>query len=84
MDTRVRRGLEIGSDHYALYCKIRLPKRYIKSKRKIDDDVKLLEEASIQLLYQQRLDKQLKGRTGDIDLDWEKLKIAVYNAAVES
>lgn len=89
IDTRVYRGAEIDSDHYLVKTKIRIPKKYIKKKEYKAETtegkykIQLLEEESVRKLYQQRLESKLKGRSGEINNDWEKLKTAVKKTAFE-
>lgn len=81
--------MEIDSDHYLVKSKIRIPKKYIKKKAaQVGNNetrwkIQLLEDPSIRRLYQQRLDEQIRGRSGDVNKDWDKLKMAVKNVANE-
>ena len=64
------------------------PKKYTKKEYKAETTegkykIQLLEEESVRKLYQQRLESKLKGRSGEINNDWEKLKTAVKKTAFE-
>ena len=89
LDTRVYRGAEADTDHYLLCSKIRLPKKYIRKQKvnkKIEKErykIQLLEQPSIKDLYKRRLDKYLGGRVGEINIDWEYIKVAINKAAGE-
>lgn len=88
LDTRAYRGAEAVTDHYLVCRKIRLPKKFIKKRKAIETDeerfkIQLLEQPSIKDLYKKRLDTHLKGRTGDINIDWLRIKIAINKTATE-
>jgi len=63
-DTKVFWGYDVTTDHYLLISKIRLPKKwYAFTKRSLRQEenfrVHLLEDPSIKLLYQRRLEQNL-------------------------
>jgi hypothetical protein len=63
-DTKVFRGYDVATDHYLLISKIRLPQKgYTFIKRSPREEeifrVHLLEDPSIKLLYQRRLEQNL-------------------------
>jgi len=63
-DTTVFRGYDVTTDHYLLISKIRLPQKwYTFTKRSLWQEeifgVHLLEDPSIKLLYQRRLEQNL-------------------------
>jgi hypothetical protein len=45
--------------------------------------IQLLEQPSMKHLYKTRLDKHIKGRTGDINQDWTSLKTIITKTAKE-
>ena len=89
IDTRSYRGAEGDTDHYLVCSKIKLPKKCIrKTERERREPekrfkIQLLEEPSIRDLYKTRLDKNMKGRIGDINLDWKMLETAIRKTAEE-
>jgi len=77
-DTKVFRGYDVTTDHYVLISKIRLLKKwYTFTKRFLRQDeifrVHLLEDVSIKLLYQRRLEQNLVHSpcSLNIDVEWQ-------------
>jgi len=90
-DTNVFRGYDVTTDHYLLISKIRLPKEWYKfTKRTLRQEeifrVYLLEDPSIKLLYQRRLEKNLMHSpcSLNIDVEWQTLKNTLQQAANET
>ena len=80
-DAKVFRGYDVTTDHYLLIFKIRLPQKwYTFTKRFLRQEeifsVHLLEEPSIKLLYQRRLEHNLMHSpcSLDIDVEWQTLR----------
>ena len=64
IDTKVFRGYYVATDHYVLISKIRLPQKWYTSIKISPQEeevfrVHLLEDPSIKLLYQRRLEQKL-------------------------
>ena len=64
MTLKLFRGYDVTTDHYLLISKIRLPQKwYTFTKRSLRQEetfrVHFLEDPSIKLLYQRRLDQNL-------------------------
>jgi len=89
-DTKVFRGYDAATDHYLLISKIRLlQKRYTFTKRSLRQEeifkVHLLEDPSIKLLCQRRLEQNLMNSpcSLNIDVEWQNLKNTLQQAANE-
>jgi len=92
-DTRVFRRSEIDSDHKLVESKFKFFTHAKHSHIKMDKTiykktpafkVHLLEQESIRTLYRNRLKGKLTPLTGEIDVDWLKIKEAITKAAEES
>jgi len=92
-DTRVFRGSEIDSDHKLVESKFKFLTQAKHSYKKEDKTihtkppafkVRLLEQESIRTLYRNRLKGKPTPLTGEIDIDWLKIKAVVTKAAEES
>jgi hypothetical protein len=89
LDTRSYRGAEFDTDYYLLCSKIRLPKKYLRKAKttKLDKaekyKIQLLKQPSIRHLHKTRLDKHIKGRTGDINQDWTSLETLITKTTEE-
>jgi len=90
-DTKVFRGYDVATDHYLLISKIRLPKKwytFIKRSPRQEEKfrVHLLEDPSIKLLYQRRLEQNLMHSpcSLNIDVEWQTLKNTLQKAANEA
>jgi len=86
-DTDVFRGYDVTSDHYLLISKIRLPQKWYKrTKKSLRQEeifrVHLLEDPSIKLLYQRKLEQNLLHSTCSLnnDVEWQKEKEKVKKA----
>ena len=89
--TNVLRGYDVTTGHYLLISKIRLPQKwYIFTKRSLWKEeifrVNLLEDPSIKLLYQRRLEQNLRHSpcSLNIDIEWQTLKNTLQQAANEA
>jgi len=78
MPLKFFRGYDVTTDHYLLISKIRLPQKwYTFTKRSLRQEeifgVHLLEEPSIKLLYQRRLEENLMYSpcSLNIDVEWQ-------------
>ena len=90
-DTKVFRGYNISMDHYLLISKICLPHKcyaFTNSLPQYEEvfRVHLLEDPSIKLLYQRRLEQNLihSPCSLDIDMEWQVLKKMLQQAANEA
>jgi len=84
-DTKDFRGYEVTTDNYLLISKIRVPQKWYKfTKRSLRQEeifrVYLLEDPSIKLLYQRRLEQNLTHSpcSLNIDVEWQTLKNTFY------
>jgi len=90
-NTNVFRGYDVTTDHYLLISKIRLlQKRYTFTKRSLQQEeifrVHLLEDPSVKLLYQRRLEQNLMHSPCSLntDVEWQTLKKTLQQAANEA
>ena len=90
-DTKVFRGYDVTTDHYLLITKIRLPQKwYTFTKISLRQEeifrVHLLEDPSIKLIYQRRLEQNLMHSPSilNIDAEWQTLKNTLQQAANEA
>jgi len=89
--TNVFRGYDVTRDHYLLISKIRLPQKwYTFTKRSLRQEevlrVHLLEDTSIKLLYQRRIEQNLMHLTCSLntDVEWQTVKNTLQQAANEA
>ena len=89
--TKVFRGYDVTTDHYLLISKIRLPQKwYTFTKRSLRQEeifrVHLLEDPSIKILYQRRLEQNLihSPCSLNIDVEWQTVKNTLQQAANEA
>jgi len=87
-DTKVFRGYDLTTDHYLLISKICLPQKWYtfinKSPRQEEVfRVHLLEDSSIKLFYQRRLEQNLthSACSRNINAEWQTLKNTLQQAA---
>jgi len=80
-DTKVFWGYDVTTDYYLLISKIRLPQKwYTITKQSLGQEeivrVHLLEDPSIKLLYQRRLEQNFMHSpcSLNIDIEWQTLK----------
>jgi hypothetical protein len=90
-NTKVFRGYDVATDHYLLISKICLPQKgytFIKRppRQKEVFRVHLLENLSIKLLYQRRLEQNLTHSqcSLNINAEWQTLKNTLQQAADEA
>jgi hypothetical protein len=90
-DTKGFRGYDVTTDHYLLISKIRLPQKwYTFIKRSLRQEeifgVHLLEDPSIKLLYERRLEQNLMHLpcSLNIDVEWQTLKNTLQQATNEA
>ena len=90
-NTKVFRGCDVSADHYLLISKISLPyKRHTFIKRYPRQEemfrVHLLGDPSIKLLYQRRLEQNLKHSPCSLNIneEWQTLKNTLRQAANEA
>ena len=90
-DTKVFRGYDVVTDHYLLISKISLLKkwyRFIKTSLRQEEifRVHLLEDSSIKLLYQRRLEQNLMHSpcSLNISVEWQTLKTTLQQAVNEA
>ena len=90
-DTEVFRGYDVTTDHYVLISRIRLPKKWhiftkISPRQEEIFRVHLLEDPSMKLLYQRRLEQNLMHSpcSLNIDVEWQTLKNTPQQAAKEA
>lgn len=89
-DVRVFRGSEIGSDHFLVIAEVKLQTKWKRNKPKDRNKeevykVYLLQDESIKLLYQKRLQNYLtNAETKDnVNEEWESLKLCIEKSANE-
>jgi hypothetical protein len=88
-DIKIFRGSDIGSDHFLVTSQINLLSRLKQQSNnsrlanELVYKIYLLQEESIQRLYQQRLAKNLSEypRASTIDKEWENIKISSKKSA---
>lgn len=92
-DTTVKRGSDIGSDHFLVISRIKLLTRWKKERitqaRNKNEEVYkvyLLETESIRNLYQNRINTYLQDHTtsDNIEEEWQNIKKIITKAASES
>ena len=90
-DTKVFRGYDVSTDHYLLISKICLPQKWYAFTKRLPQyeevfRVHLLEDPSIKLLYQRRLEQKLihSPYSLDINMEWQALKEILQQAANEA
>ena len=90
-DTKVFRGYDVTTDHYLLISKIHLPQKwYTFTKRSLRQEeifrVHLLEDPSIKLLYQRRLEQNLMHSPCSLynNVEWKTLKKTLQQTANEA
>ena len=90
-DTKIFTGYDAATDHYLLISNIRLPKKWYTSLKRspLQEEifrVYLLEDPSIKLLYQRRLEQHLMYSqcSLNIDIEWQTLKNPLLQAANEA
>ena len=90
-DTKVFRGYDVATDHYLLISKIHLPHKWYTSIKISPQQeeifrVHLLEDPSIKLLYQRRLEQNLMYSpcSLNINVEWQTLKNTLLQAANEA
>jgi len=90
-DTKVFRGYDVATDHYLLISEICLPQKwYTFIKRSLCQEeifrVHLLEDPSIKLFYQRRLEQNVMHSpcSLNIDVEWQTLKNTLQQAANEA
>jgi len=90
-NTKVFRGCDVTTDHYLLISKIRLPQKwYTFTKRSLRQEeifrVHLVEDRSIKLLYQRRLEQNLMHSQCSLntDVEWQTLKNTLQQTANEA
>jgi hypothetical protein len=89
---QVYRGSDIGSAHCLLVTKMVIMAKWKKCtrKEKLNKEeifkVHLLQEQSVRVLYQKRLEKYLLERSvvKEIEQEWKNIKMCIYKAAEES
>jgi hypothetical protein len=92
LDVRTYRGCEIGSDHYLIQAKLRIPPKWLKTPTNIQHEknqcykIKLLYDESIRWLFTQRVTQQVEkiSEHDDIESEWENIKTIINTAANES
>ena len=89
--TNVFGGYDVTTDHYLLIFKIRLPQKWhtftkISLRQEEIFRVHLLEDQSIKLLYQRRLEQNLMHSPCNLntDVEWQTLKNTLQQAANEA
>ena len=90
-DTEVFRGYDVATEHYLLISKIPFPQKWYTSIKRSPRQqeifrVHLLEDPSIKLLYQRRLEQNLmySPYSLNINVEWQTLKNTLLQAANEA